>query len=64
MVKIELNEKYYVKITFNNQIRYYVLKDKLEEKTIVSSYNRDDFLLKCRQYTKISNLKECVIASF
>lgn len=64
MVKIDLNDKYYVKITFNNQIRYYVLKDKLEEKTIVSSYNRDSFLLKCRQYTKISNLKECVIASF
>lgn len=64
MVKIELNDKYYVKITFNNHTRYYVLKDKLEEKTIVSSFNRDSFLLKCRQYTKISNLKECVIASF
>ena len=64
MVKIELNDKYYVKITYNNQIRYYALKDKLEEKTIVSSYNRDSFLLKCRQYTKISNFKECVIASF
>lgn len=64
MVKIEINKDYYVKITFNDRTRLYTLKDTKEDKTLVSSYNRDSFLLKCRQYTKISNLKECVIASY
>lgn len=60
---IELNSKYKVVITFNNDInRLYRLVDS-EDKTICESFNRDSFLLKASKYTKINNKTECLIAS-
>ena len=60
---IELNSKYKVVITFNNDInRLYRLVDN-EDKTICESFNRDTFLLKANKYTKINNKTECLIAS-
>ena len=51
---IEINSKYKVVITFNNDItRYYRLQDN-EENTICESFNRDSFLLKANKVTKIS----------
>ena len=62
--KIQVNNKYYILITFNNDItRLYQLKDNKEDKTIASSFNRDSFLLKAKQYVKINNNMECLIAS-
>lgn len=60
--KIELNTKYYVKINYNDKTRLYILKDR-EDKTIMESYSRDSFLLKLRQFTKITNIQELIIAS-
>ena len=60
---IEINSKYKVIITFNNDTtRYYRLQDN-EENTICESFNRDSFLLKANKFTKISNKIECLIAS-
>lgn len=60
---IEINSKYKVVITFNNDVtRYYRLQDN-EENTICESFNRDTFLLKANRATKISNKIECLIAS-
>lgn len=61
--KIELNKGYYVKITFNNDIRrLYVLYDKEDAKKC-ESFNRDAFLIKAIQYVKITNMQENIIAS-
>ena len=61
---IDVNNRYYIKITYNTgERRLYLLIDKDNEKTIVESFNRDAFLLKCRQVTKISNKIELVVAS-
>ena len=60
---IELNSKYKVVITFNNDIqRLYRLVDN-ENNTICESFNRDSFLLKANKYTRITNKTECLIAS-
>ena len=60
---IEINSKYKVVITFNNDVtRYYRLQDN-EENTICESFNRDTFLLRANKVTKISNKIECLIAS-
>lgn len=63
--KVELNKGYYVGITLhlNNNMRLYVLYDKNDDKK-VESFNRDSFLLKARQYIKITNMQECIIASY
>lgn len=62
--KIEVNNKYHVKITYNNDItRLYQLIDNRTDKTICESFNRDSFLLKASKITKISNTLECLIAS-
>lgn len=61
---IEINNKYYIKITYNNDItRLYTLKDTKEDKTIVSSYNRDAFLIKVNQVVKLNNKIELIVAS-
>ena len=60
---IEINSKYKVVITFNNDVtRYYRLQDN-EDNTICESFNRDTFLLKASKITKISSKTECLIAS-
>lgn len=62
--KIEINSKYYVVITYKNDItRLYTLRESKEDKEICCSFNRDSFLLKANQYVKISNKLECLIAS-
>lgn len=64
--KIDINNNYYIKITYheNNFTRYYQLKDKTTDKTIIESYNRDSFLLKLKNIIKINNNMECLIASY
>ena len=60
---IEINAKYRVIITFNNDInRLYRLVNN-EDKTICESFNRDSFLIKASKYTRITNKLECLIAS-
>ena len=63
--KIDINNKYYIIITYNNNInRYYRLVDKTkDDKTICESFNRDSFLMKCRNYIKLTNNIECLVAS-
>lgn len=62
--KIEVNSKYYIKITYNNDIRrLYTLKDTKEDKDIISSFNRDAFLIKANQVVKINSKLENLIAS-
>ena len=62
--KIDINARYYVKITYNNDVtRLYRLIDAKSDATICESFNRDAFLLKANKYVKISNKLECVIAS-
>ena len=61
---IDLNSKYYIKITFNDDIRrLYVLYEKGTDKAIVESFNRDAFLLKASRIVKIPNNIENVVAS-
>ena len=63
--KIEVNENYHVVIKYhldNYYIRLYQLIDN-EDRVICESYNRDSFLLKCRNYVKINSNLENVIAS-
>ena len=61
---IEINSKYYVKITYKNdrETRLYTLynSNNIELET---SFNRDSFLLKARKHTRITNNQECLIAS-
>lgn len=62
---IDINNKYSVKITYNNDVtRYYRLIDKTkDDATICESFNRDAFLIKANKYVKMNNKIECVIAS-
>lgn len=61
---IDVNSKYYIKITYNmGATRLYRLIDKDTERTVVESYNRDSFLLKCRTVTRLSNNIELIVAS-
>ena len=61
---IKVNDKYDVKITYNNDsnIRYYSLIDS-NDKVICDSYNRDSFLIKANKITKLTNNIELLIAS-
>lgn len=60
---IEINTKYRVIISYNNDInRLYRLVNN-EDKTICESFNRDSFLIKASKYTRITNKLECLIAS-
>lgn len=61
---VELNAKYSVIITTNGSSYSYRLVDNKEDKTKCDSFNRDSFLLKARQYVKLSNMQECIIASY
>lgn len=61
---IKVNDKYDVKITYNDNsnIRYYKLIDS-NDKVICESYNRDSFLMKANKITKLTNNIELLIAS-
>ena len=61
---IELNSKYYVKITYHNDkiTRLYTLYNN-NDVQLVSSFNRDSFLLQARKYVRITNNNELLIAS-
>lgn len=63
---IDINNNYYVKITYHDGDdvrRLYMLIDKKTDATICESFNRDAFLLKANKYVKINNKIECLIAS-
>ena len=61
---IEINSKYYVKITYKNdrETRLYTLYNS-NDVELETSFNRDSFLLKARKYVRINNIQECLIAS-
>ncbi len=48
---------YKLKITTNGQQTLYVVKDN-EDKTIISSFNKDTFILKAKYYLTKKQLKE------
>ena len=62
--KIEINSKYYVKITYHNDkiTRLYTLYNS-NDVELETSYNRDSFLLKARKHVRLSNNQELLIAS-
>lgn len=62
--RIEINAKYYVKITYHNDkiTRLYTLYNN-DDVELETSYNRDSFLLKARKHVRISNNQELLIAS-
>lgn len=62
--KIELNSKYYVKITYHNDkiTRLYTLYNN-NDVELETSFNRDSFLLKARKHVRITNNQELLIAS-
>lgn len=60
---INVNNKYFIKITFNNDIhRLYQLKD-IDNKVYTESFNRDAFLMKANKIVRLSNKIECQVAS-
>lgn len=61
---IEINSKYYVKIVYKKgrETRLYTLYNS-NDIELETSFNRDSFLLKARKHVKITNNKECLIAS-
>lgn len=61
---IKVNNKYNVKITYNDNsdIRYYRLIDN-NDKVICDGYNRDSFLIKANKIVKLTNNIELLIAS-
>lgn len=61
---IEINSKYYVKITYKNdrETRLYTLYNS-NDIELETSFNRDSFLLKARKHARITNNQECLIAS-
>lgn len=63
---IDVNNKYIIKITYhdNSNTRYYRLIDNKTDKTICESFNRDSFLIKVNKIVKLSNMIECLIASY
>lgn len=61
---ININSKYYVKITYKNdrETRLYTLYNN-NDIELETSFNRDSFLLKARKHARITNIQECLIAS-
>ena len=61
---IEINSKYYVKITYHNDkiTRLYTLYNN-NDVQLETSYNRDSFLFKARKHVRITNNQELLIAS-
>ena len=61
---IEINSKYYVKITYHNDkiTRLYTLYNN-NDVQLETSFNRDAFLLKARKHVRITNNQELLIAS-
>ena len=64
-VIVNVDDFYYIKITFNNDItRLYQLIIRGEkDKTIVESFSRDAFLLKANQIVRLTNKIELLVAS-
>jgi hypothetical protein len=62
---IDINNRYYVKITYHNDNaqRLYRLIEKKTDETVAESFNRDCFLLKANKIIKLSNKLELLIAS-
>lgn len=63
--KVELAKGYYAKINAqtNGNIRLYILYNQDNEK-VCESYSRDSFLIKANKFVKITNMQECIIASY
>lgn len=61
---IDINNKYYVKINYNENKSLYMLKDTKEDKTIVESFNGESFLLKANKIVKLTNKQEVLIVSY
>ena len=62
---INIDEFYYIKITSNNDITrlYQLIIRGEEDKTIVESFSRDDFLLKVNKIVRLTNKTELLVAS-
>ena len=60
---IDVNNKYYIEVTYNNTHRLYQLIDRHTDKMIVESFNRDAFLLKVNKIVKLNNNIELIVAS-
>lgn len=66
---VEIDDTYFVKILYHesNDIRRLyslVATSNGEYMTICESFNRDSFLLKAKQYVKLTNKIELLIASY
>lgn len=61
---IDINNKYYVKINYNERGSLYMLKEKQEDKTMCESFNGESFLLKANKVVKIGNQNEILIVSY
>ena len=61
---IEINNNYYVKITYKNdrETRLYTLYNS-NDIELETSFNHDSFLLKARKHVRITCNQECLIAS-
>lgn len=61
---IEINERYFINIVYNNDInRLYQLIDRKKEEIVLESFNRDSFLLRTNKVVKITNKIELLVAS-
>ena len=61
---IEINERYFINIVYNNDItRLYQLIDRKKEEIVLESFNRDSFLLRTSKVVKITNKIELLVAS-
>lgn len=62
---INIDEFYYIKITSNDDITrlYQLIIRGEEDKTIVESFSRDDFLLKANKIVRLTNKIELLVAS-
>ena len=62
--KININNKYEIKITWNDDIRrLYVMYDLINDKKVCESFSLDSFLIKVNKIVKLGNQLECLIAS-
>lgn len=61
---IEINERYFINILYNNDInRLYQLIDRKKEEIVLEGFNRDSFLLRTSKVVKITNNIELLVAS-
>ena len=63
--KININNKYEIRITWNNDVRrLYVMYDLVNDKRLCESFSLDSFLIKANKIVKLGNKIECLIASY